>query len=571
MLFYKTELNFKTYCRKWACYPSERKIEAVKKFSKPTNVRQIQGFLGLTGYFRKFVPGYSTIARPLSNLLRTNVNFLFGDKENNAFVRLKMLLCSQLVLNLYRVGAETELYTDASKHVYGAILLQRNSEDKALHLVYYASGKTTPTEEKYTSYELEVLAIVKELEKFRIYLLEISFKIVTDCRAFALTMNKKNLCVRVARWALYLEEFRYTIEHRPGKSMAHVDALSRNPLPTCMLIDESNEALISRLKKAQNEDAEVQKILNLVKQNQARDYVIRGGLLFREVDDDVLLVVPKGMHSQIIRLAHGRGHFSVSKNEALVKKGYWVPNLHTKVEKIVRNCLDCILSEKKQGRQEGYLCPIDKGEVPLDTYHIDHLGPLATTKKSYRHIFVVIDSFSKFTWLYATRSTTTAEVLDRLKKQAVIFGNPRRIISDKGTAFTSKDFEDYCSHEKIHHILTTTGIPRANGQVERVNRTLIPLLTKLSAPKPEEWFKYLSTAQLFLNTTPHRSIGMTPFRLLFGAHARIREDPNIRELIESEWITAFEEKRDELRFQAKELRRFRKKIDAIIIRKEREQ
>ena len=238
----------------------------------------------------------------------------------------------------------------------------------------------------------------------------------------------------------------------------------------------------------------------------------------------------------------------MSKTEGLVKKNYWVPNLHIKVEKIVRNCLDCILAEQKQGRQEGYLSPIDKGEVPLDTYHVDHLAPLVTTKKSYRHIFVVIDSFSKFTWLYATRSTTTAEVLDRLKKQVVIFGNPRRIISDKGTAFTSKD----TSHEKIHNILTTTGVPRANGQVERVNRTLIPLLTKLSAPKPEEWFKYLSTAQLFLNTTPHRSIGVTPFRLLFGVHARIREDPNIRELIESKWITAFEEKRDELQFQAKE-------------------
>ena len=84
-----------------------------------------------------------------------------------------------------------------------------------------------------------------------------------------------------------------------------------------------------------------------------------------------------------------------------------------------------------------------------------------------------------------------------------------------------------------------------------MNRTLIPLITKLSAPKPKEWFKYLSTAQLFLNTTPHRSIGVTPFRLLFGVHARIQKNPNMRELIESEWMTAFEEKRDELRFQAK--------------------
>lgn len=128
---------------------------------------------------------------------------------------------------------------------------------------------------------------------------------------------------------------------------------------------------------------------------------------------------------------------------------------------------------------------------PLDTFHIDHLGPLASTKKNYKHIFVVVDAFSKFTWLYTTKSTGTAEVIDHLKKQAIIFGNPRRIISDRGTSFTSSDFQEYCRRENIQHILTTTGIPRANGQVERVNRTLIPLLTKLAAPKPEEWYRHL--------------------------------------------------------------------------------
>ena len=242
----------------------------------------------------------------------------------------------------------------------------------------------------------------------------------------------------------------------------------------------------------------------------------------------------------------------MSKTEALVKKDYWMPSLRAKVEKMVRNCISCILAEKKQGRQEGYLNPIDKGEVPLDTFHVDHFGPLPTTRKSYRHIFVVIDSFSKFTWLYATKSTTTAEVLDRLMKQATTLGNPRRIVSDHDTAFTSNDFEAYCKNEKIQHVLITTGIPRANGQVERVNRTLIPLLTKMSAPKPEKWFKNLNTAQLYLNTTPHRSICMSPFRLLFGTQARVRENPNIRELIEDEWISAFDENRHETRLQAKE-------------------
>jgi len=123
--------------------------------------------------------------------------------------------------------------------------LQRSADDQFLHSVYYASGKTTPAEERYTSYELKVLAVVKALKRFRVYLLGISFKIVTDCRAFSQTMTKKELCVRVARWALLLEEFKYTIEHRPSKNMAHVDILSRNPLPSCLMISECEQGVIA--------------------------------------------------------------------------------------------------------------------------------------------------------------------------------------------------------------------------------------------------------------------------------------------------------------------------------------
>lgn len=123
--------------------------------------------MGLSGYFRKFVSGYGTIA---TAKLVKNGKFQFGVVERNAFERLKIRLSERPVLNLFRVGAETELHTDASMYGFGAILLQKDSEDQLLHPVYYASGKTTPAEEKYSSYELEVLAIVKALKRFRIHI-----------------------------------------------------------------------------------------------------------------------------------------------------------------------------------------------------------------------------------------------------------------------------------------------------------------------------------------------------------------------------------------------------------------
>lgn len=293
------------------------------------------------------------------------------------------------MLALYRVGAETQLHTDASKEDYGAILLQKNSEDGLFHPIYYASGKTTPAESRYSSYELEVLAIVKSLRKFRVYLLSIPFKIYTDCRAFTLTMKKKDLCVRVARWALQLEEFECEIVHRPGTSMKHVDALSRNPLPECFYIRDDREGLFAKLGKAQQEDVEIRKMFEKIGQEKREDFEVRRGVLYKEEGGNLKIEVPKQLQTQIIRKIHEEGHFAVLKTEMAVKRDFHIVNLRPKIERVIGNCIQCILADKKSGKGEGWLRSLDKGSTPLHTYHIDHLGPLSSTAKSYKHILVV--------------------------------------------------------------------------------------------------------------------------------------------------------------------------------------
>lgn len=146
------------------------------------------------------------------------MKFRFDGEQRQTFERLKLALCQDPVLKIYRTEAETELHTDPSSHEFGAVLLQLDDEDQAFHSVYYASWKTTRPESRNTSYKLEVLAIVKSLVKFRFYLLgkKEKFKIVTDCKGFELTMNKRDLCIRVSRWVSLLESFNYCIEHRPG-------------------------------------------------------------------------------------------------------------------------------------------------------------------------------------------------------------------------------------------------------------------------------------------------------------------------------------------------------------------
>lgn len=337
------------------------------------------------------------------------------------------------------------------------VILQKNSEDNCLHPVYYASWKTSPAEEKYSSYELEVLAIIRSLKKFRINLLGILIKIVTDCRAVAQTLSKKDTCLRVARWALLIEEFQYSIEHRPGSAMRHVDALSRNP--TVYLIQERNGGLIEQILKAQEKDKQLKRIFISVRDREKKDFIINRGILYKEDLGNSLLVVPHCMQKEVIKQEHEKGHFGCRKMEYALRQELWFSGMRTKIQKVISECVKCSLADRKKGKPEGLLNPIEKGTKPFDTFHVNHLGPTPSTEKNYKHLFVVTDAFTKFSWLYPVRSTTFEEVIDRLKKQSAVFGNPRRIVADGGSNFTSNVFKNYCDDEKIQlHLIATTSL-----------------------------------------------------------------------------------------------------------------
>lgn len=528
--------------------PSDNKTKAVRNFPTPKNLKELQSFLGLTGHFRKFVQNYSLIAKPLSDLTKKDAEFIIGEEQQRAIENLKSALTKEPSLLLFRHGRETELHTDASKFGYGAILLQKCPDDGMLHPVYFMSRKTTPTEQNYDSYQLEVMAIVVALKKFRVYLLGIPFKIVTDCSAFEMTMRKKDLITRVARWALKMQEFEYTIEHRAGARMMHVDALSRYPVS---VITRDQQSVTMAIQKAQQDDDRIKTIIKVLESGPYDDYVVKNDILYKVKDDQELLVLPKNMQSEVINKLHGNGHFGVLKTEKLILRQYYFDKMKEKIATFIKNCVQCILGEKKSGRQEGYLHTIDKEGTPLSTWHIDHLGPLPSTSKKYQHILVIVDGFTKFVWIFPVKSTTSRETIDKLEIVKAVFGSPRRLISDRGTAFTSNDFGEYIKENNIEHVTITTGVPRGNGQVERLNRTIISVLAKLSIEDPTKWFKFTNRLQQCLNSTHQRSIGTSPFQLLTGVQMRMADDILLRDIIEAETIDNFNDERERVRETAK--------------------
>lgn len=187
--FLKREVNYLGYIVSASgITPNNHNIEAVRNFPQPRTVKQVQSFLGLTSYFRKFVPSFASIAEPLYDLLKKDKPFVFDQKELAAFESLRDVLISRPVLAFYSPTATTELHTDASSHGYDAILLQMQSDNK-MHPIMYFSKCTTEVESRYHSYELETLAIIYAVERFRVYLQGIRFTIVTDCNSVKLAFS----------------------------------------------------------------------------------------------------------------------------------------------------------------------------------------------------------------------------------------------------------------------------------------------------------------------------------------------------------------------------------------------
>lgn len=191
----------------------------------------------------------------------------------------------------------------------------------------------------------------------------------------------------------------------------------------------------------------------------------------------------------------------------------------------MRSCIECIITDSKVGKKEGFLNPLNKEDKPLGTFHVDHVGPMEKTNKAYNYILVVVDAFSKFVWQYPTKNTGAEAVVDRLKKQAANFGNSKRIISDRGAAFTSNLFKEYCKSENIQHLLIATGVPRGNGQVERIHKIVVPIVSKLCHENPGSWYKHVDRVQQLINNTPPRSTKSSPFKILTGLEMRVTEAP----------------------------------------------
>lgn len=208
--------------------PEDAKLSAIMEFRRPLKKKDVRAFLGLAGYYRRFVADFSSIATPLSNLTKDCQpdKVVWGSEEQTAFDKLKQSLTSSPVLQGPDYSRQFYLHTDASNVGIGAVLSQRTDLGEDLPVAYY-SRKLLPREKNFATVDKECLAIVDGLKHFAVYLTGVKFTVVTDHQCLRYLDSVKDAGGRRTRWSLLLQPFNFDVQHRPGTANGNADGLSR--------------------------------------------------------------------------------------------------------------------------------------------------------------------------------------------------------------------------------------------------------------------------------------------------------------------------------------------------------
>lgn len=274
--------------------------------------------------------------------------------------------------------------------------------------------------------------------------------------------------------------------------MPHADALNRSPYePGEMSANIEDVGLLhielgDLLLCAHLQDPEWKRIHEALSHKNSdeasrqihNDYALKENRVFRKEAGGLRWAVPRAARQRIVKICHDDiGHPGIEKTSNKLRADYWFPYSKRYVKEYISSCLECLYNKGPSGKQPGQLYPIEKVAKAMDTVHIDHLGPFVLSTNKNTQILVVVDSFTKFTFAKAVKNTQVGPVIRMLESIKEFFGFPRRIISDRGTAFMSHKFKGFCRENGIVHVATAVATPRANGQVERYNRTILSMLS----------------------------------------------------------------------------------------------
>ena len=540
-----------------------KKVEKIVKWPLATCADELHSFLGLCNYYRKFIHNYSQLTEPLYKAMNRKP---FSIKENEAecFSTLKIALSSSPILSLPQKDEKFILDTDASYGCIGAVLSQ--VQDGQEKVICYASNQLSKAQKKYCVTRKELLAAYSYIIQFKHYLMGKKFILRTDHKALQWLLNwKRPNTSQFCLWKSELEAFDFDIQHRNGVNHGNADALSRYIQCEQCEINHPDPKKKRNVKKFLSSELDVksieeEKILNQIEDHsdlfdgQCKDPEIseiikflngeisvaeiknnsyfglrknlrrRGEMLYITNSKNYYqLVVPQALVRDIIAQYHDKlSHLGVNKCLSIIKERYYWPNMDIDISKYIRCCRICMKTKDKNGRQKAPISTVESN-LPFQLLCIDIAGPFTPTRNNNRYILGMVDHLSKYAVLIPLKSLDSKTISRAIFKHWLTkFGMPQTILSDNGRYFGSELINELCSVCGIAQKFSPPYHQQSNGLIERLFKTIKPLLSAVVLESGHEWDECLTLVEMSLRVAKQKSTGVSPFEILFAYESTLR-------------------------------------------------
>lgn len=497
-----------------------KKVEAIVTWAIPENVKQLRSFLGLAGYYRKYVRHFAIIAKPLTDLLRKNTLFVWTVEHTTSFDLLKQALSSAPVLAVPDFTQQFCLETNASKDGVGAVLLQNG------HPLAFISKPLGVRNQALSTYEKEYLAILLAIEQWRMYLQQSEFLIYTDQQALVHLNEQRLHTVWQQKVFTKLLGLSYRIVYKKGVDNSVADALSRRPHPTsdCMTVTSCTPQWLEEVVLGYQSDSMASDLITKlsVKADAVPHFTLVHGVL--RYKNRIWLGTNVSLQYKVIAALHSSplgGHSGIPVTLRKLKQFFAWPGLKKTVQTFVAGCTICQQAKPDRSRYPGLLQPLPVPSGAWQIITMDFIEGLPRSGK-WNCILVVVDKFSKYSHFLGLSHPFTAVSVAKLFFSEIyrLHGLPTTIVSDRDKVFTSNFWRHLFKFAGVTLNMSSAYHPQTDGQSERVNQCIETFLRCFVHSCPSQWGQWLQLAEYWYNTSCHSALYMTPFKALYGYHLR---------------------------------------------------
>lgn len=487
------------------------KMEAILNYAIPKSVKDVRRLIGLGNWYRRFIPDFSSIVSPITELMKGKVKkFKWTDQANSAFLKLKSALISAPVLSNPDFSRPFKIQCDASDIGIGAVLSQ--DFDEGEKVIAYMSAKLTSTQRKYTATERECLAVLMALDKFRPYVDGVHFTVITDHASLLWLLNLKDPTGRLSRWALKMQHFDMTLVHRKGKENVVPDALSRavESMEVCEVYRVVGD-WYTNLKNDVTKNPEKFPTYRITGDDIYKHTVFPSGI------NHWVLVVPDHRKLEILFKSHDNAaHLGFFKTTQRMYEKYFWPEMRKDIARYVSDCKVCkackqrnIITRPIMGREK-------LAERPWQIISVDYMGPLPRSRKGNTSLLVITDWFSKFVLLFPQKQAKACKLIEVLENEVfLMYGVPQYIISDNGSQFIAKSYKKLLSIYSITPWYNSLYHPQ-NNPTERVNKVLGTAIRCYVKEDHRTWDEEITKIGWAIRTAVHEASKFSPYAINFG-------------------------------------------------------